>query len=475
MSKPTILVIGAGPAGLTAAYLLAKEGYSVTVLESDPHYVGGLSKTIKKGDFRLDIGGHRFFTKEKQIQQFWRGMLGKDMLIRRRLSRIFYKKIFLSYPLNPSQILTKLSPLESLAIMGSYALSLFRRSRPVENYEDWIIKHFGKRLYQTFFQSYTEKVWGMDCREISADWASQRINNLNIASLVKSTLQGMGLYPRSQQEIKSLIEEFEYPLHGPGMLWERVRERFEQIGGTLLMNQRVHRVERNSDGEWLVYTADTETPFKASELISSAPLGPFLRSLGPLIPTHLHHELAKFTYRAFVTVALMFESSESFEDNWIYIHDSRVKVARIQNYGNWSPGMVPDGPYVCYGLEYFCQEDDAFWKLSDQELIELAQQEVQILKLPFPGQILDAHVVRSPKAYPVYDLEYVERLNLIRDHLKTLPNLHLVGRAGLHRYNNQDHSIKTAMLTVKNIKSASKQYDPWQVNQDAEYIERSQS
>jgi protoporphyrinogen oxidase len=462
-----IMIIGAGPAGLSAALKLAQNGMDVTLFEADSVAVGGLSKTVEHHGFRLDIGGHRFYTKEDEVRAFWQEIMGSDMLKRNRLSRIYFNGLYLNYPLKLQEVLLKISPIQSIFIFLSYLKQLCRPQKKITTFEDWVTNRFGKKLFNIFFRRYTEKVWGRNCQDISADWASQRINNLNIKSL---TLSLLPFY--KNETIKTLIEEFEYPRLGPGMLWERVRDHFLSLDGVLHFNHRLESAQFDQAlGQWKLSFKGVEQIYYADELISSVPLAPFLLSLGDVVPTHIHQLLKKFEYRAFLTVAIMFELHESFEDNWLYIHDDRVKVARIQNYKNWSPEMVPEPRFTCYGLEYFCEEGDDFWKMDDQKLLELAQEEIQTLNLPFNKEILHFKVVRSPKAYPVYDLEYNDRLSNVREFLNTLPTLHLVGRAGLHRYNNQDHSIKTAFLTAQNIINGKKEFDPWLVNQDAQYIE----
>lgn len=469
MSK-TVLIIGAGPAGLTSGLLLAQQGYKVQLFEADCEYVGGLSKTVKHNGFLFDIGGHRFYTKEKDVQDFWQKILGPEILIRQRVSRIYYKKKFLSYPLQPFDLLGKIHPYESFLFTLSYLKTLLTPQRKVLHFEDWITSRFGKKLFQTFFKSYTEKVWGRDCREISADWAAQRINNLNFLKILKKFIQQiLGI---KSNDVKSLIEEFEYPKKGPGQLWELVAEKTQDAGGVIQMGARVKSCQFNEvDQRWQIEIEGSAEIITGDHLISSAPLGLFLKTLRPQLKTKTLTELSEFKYRGFITLALMFKGKNSFPDNWIYIHDERVKVARIQNYGNWSEFMVPSAEHVCYGLEYFCQENDVFWNLPDSEIFELAKKELHLLDIPFDSTELDYKVIRSGKAYPVYDLNYGKRLETIKKELEPFSTLHLIGRSGLHRYNNQDHSIKTAMITVENILADRKIFSPWQVNQDAEYIE----
>lgn len=469
MDKKSVLIIGAGPAGLTAAHLLSEQGYRVHVYESHPQLVGGLSKTVHYKGFSFDLGGHRFYTKAPEVAQYWHSILGDRFMKRSRLSRIYYNKRFFQYPLQLSDVIKKIPFIQGLGFLTSYLKVKLRRAPTIESFEDWVIANFGKGLYQAFFKSYTEKVWGMPCHEISKDWAAQRINNLNISKILFQFLRsilGLG----KGENIKSLIDSFDYPTHGPGLLWETVREKIEKNGGKVYLNQKVTKASFENKMWQLQLNHEQQSPL-AAHVISTCPLRHLLEGLSPSIGEHLKVELPKVAYRDFITVVLMFKLEESFPDNWIYIHDSRVKVARIQNYKNWSPHMVPSMEYTSYGLEYFCQQGDALWTMSDSELTELAIKEVELIGLPFSKDSIDSQVVRVPYAYPVYDRNHKERSLKIREELKNYPNLHLIGRNGMHRYNNQDHSIKTAMLVVENILRGAPLYDPWRVNQDAQYLE----
>jgi protoporphyrinogen oxidase len=475
MTSQKIICIGAGPAGLTAAYLLSKTGTPVTVLEADPHYVGGLSRTVKHEGFHFDIGGHRFFSKSKVVEDLWNEILPDDMLVRPRSSRIYYREQFFSYPLNIFESLWKLGPLECFRCTASY---LKARAVPIESprtFEQWVSNQFGRRLFEIFFKTYTEKVWGMGCNEISADWAAQRIKGVSLGStLINALTRGKSSGDRNKV-IKSLIHSFRYPRKGPGMMWEAAAKKILENGGEILMDRKVTGLEKK-ESNWKVTFQDSNgavSSLEADHVISSAPLREIILGLSPAPDPKVIEAASKLRYRDFVTVALFIKDRNVFSDNWIYIHDPSVRVGRIQNFKSWSPELIPDPSLNCYGLEYFCFEKDSFWKSPDEDLISLAKAELTKIGLSKMEDILGGHVVRHKKAYPVYDDHYAANVETIRQELDTkFPGLHLVGRNGMHKYNNQDHAMMTAMLTVENILSGSKKYDVWAVNQDAEYHER---
>ena len=474
IAEPRVVCIGGGPAGLTAAYLLAKEGVSTVVLEADPDYVGGLAKTVRYKNFFFDIGGHRFFSKSEQIEDLWSEILPNDLLERPRLSRIYYRGKFFSYPLRAGEALFKLGPLECSLCLFSYLKS---RLFPLENprsFEDWIINQFGDRLYRIFFKTYTEKVWGMSCKELSADWAAQRIKGLSLASAIRNALFPPPSSSAKGQVIKTLIHSFRYPRRGPGMLWEAAAALIEKNGGKILLGHRVVGLEYQKEN--LPWTVVCRNPageivrISAESVISSAPLREVVQMISPA-PTS-QHLAARLHYRDFLTVALMLKERQRFSDNWLYIHSPDVLVSRIQNFKSWSPEMVPDPDLCCYGLEYFAFEGDELWSLSDTQLIELGKAELVKLALAEDDEIIDGTVVRALKAYPVYDDDYSEIVGEIRREFEmSYPGLHLVGRNGMHKYNNQDHAMMTALLTVRNILAGRQLYDVWKVNQDAEYHE----
>lgn len=478
MQQTHVVVIGAGPAGLTAAYLLAKENVFVTVLEADPIYVGGIAKTAKYKDYCFDIGGHRFFSKAEEVEALWSEILPNDMLDRPRSSRIFYRKRFFSYPLKAFEALHKLGVIESALCVASYLKAKLFPIKNPKNFSDWVTNHFGKRLFNIFFKTYTEKVWGMRCDEISADWAAQRIKGLSLFSaIMNAALPKKWLQRNDKQVIKTLIDTFRYPRKGPGMLWEACAEKIKEKNSDVIMGSAVFHCEYlPAKKSWRVLYRDidnNEKEINATHVISSAPLRDLVTHyLTPAVSAQAKQAAEALRYRDFLIVVLILKDKNLFSDNWIYVHDAQVDVARIQNFKSWSPEMVPNADTCCYGMEYFCFKDDSTWAASDSVLIKKASAEIEKLGLAKASDILDGCVVRQPKAYPVYDGDYQKNVDVIRCELEEkFPSLYLVGRNGMHKYNNQDHAMMTAMLTVKNILAGERKYDVWFVNQDAEYIE----
>ncbi len=473
-NQTKVAIIGAGPAGLTAAYLLSKKGVAVTVLEADPEYVGGISRTAKYKGFHFDIGGHRFFSKSKEVEDFWTEILPDDMLERPRSSRIFYNGQFFGYPLKGTEALVKLGPIEAALCVASYVRARAFPNPAPRNFEEWVTNEFGERLFRIFFKTYTEKVWGMPCREISADWAAQRIKGLSLSSAIKNAL--IPDKPKSKKDvIKTLIDSFRYPRKGPGMLWEECTRKIRALGGQVLLGERVvHCAYDAATKKWTV-TSEKDgatTTVIADHVVSSAPLRELAQSLEPKMSAASLGAAGSLKYRDFLTVTLILPDKNLFDDNWIYIHDPTVKVGRIQNFKSWSPEMVPDPTKCSYGLEYFCFEGDGLWSSPDEDLIALAKKELEQIGLGRAADVLDGCVVRQRKAYPVYDDDYAKHVDLVRREMEErFPSLHPVGRNGMHKYNNQDHAMMTAMLTVQNILADARVFDVWQVNQDAEYHE----
>jgi protoporphyrinogen oxidase len=463
-----VVVIGAGPAGLTAAYKLSQARIPSIVLEMD-HTVGGISRTVHHRGYHFDIGGHRFYTKVDAVERMWHEVLSDNLLLRSRLSRIYYNKKFFYYPLRAMNALFGLGVWNSTLIFLSYVKAhLF----PVEErtFEDWVTNRFGERLYKTFFKTYTEKVWGIPCNQISADWAAQRIKGLSLLTALKNALLKQEKSSKGNV-VKTLIDSFLYPKRGPGMMWETVADTVQKNGCQLRMGRSVERIRWRGDRIVSVDTAGdggAET-HGGSHFISSMPLAELVQKLDPAPPPEVLKAASMLKYRDFLTVALVVNKADLFPDNWIYIHDPSVKVGRIQNFKNWSPYMVPDPSKTCIGLEYFCFEGDGLWNTPDDALVELGKNEMQALGLVQAADVQDGAVVRMPKAYPVYDEIYAEAVAGIRSFLDTIDNLYPVGRNGMHKYNNQDHSMLTAMLAVENIRGAH--HDVWSVNVDQEYSE----
>jgi protoporphyrinogen oxidase len=469
-----VVIIGAGPAGLTAAYLLAKAGVRPTVLEGDD-IVGGISRTAQYKGFRFDIGGHRFFTKIEPVQALWDEILADELISVPRLSRIYYNGRFFDYPLKAGNALRGIGLVNAAMIVLSY-LKWHYRPYPVEdNFEQWVTNRFGKRLYEIFFKTYTEKVWGIPCTEIRAEWAAQRIQGL---SLARAILTATSLNRRSTS-IKTLIHEFRYPRLGPGQMWEMCRDRIVAMGGQVLMRHEARQIELRDGCAVAVHatTPDGDRRFEADHIISTTSLRSLVRALKPVSPDADAGPLLQsvraaaegLKYRDFVVVALVLARENLFPDNWIYIHTPGVKIGRIQNFNNWSKAMVPEPGKTCLGLEYFCFKGDGTWERPDVDLIRDGAREIEQLGLARAADVVDGTVIRMPKAYPIYDSAYRGHLDTIRAFVDPIPNLHTVGRNGMHKYNNQDHSMLTAMMAVWNMRGAA--HDIWAVNTDFEYHE----
>ena len=459
------IVIGAGPAGLTAAYELAKRGIAPTVLEKSG-IVGGLARTESYKGYHFDMGGHRFFTKSEDVNRMWQEVLCEDFLRRPRLSRIYYKKKFFKYPLKPLDALLGLGLVESVLILLSYIRWQLFPYREEETFEQWVTNRFGNRLFQTFFKTYTEKVWGIPCTELRAEWAAQRIKDLSVKTVILSMFRKPGT------RIKTLIEQFDYPRLGPGLMWTTVSGLIEDRKGEVRLNCGVVKIRQSGNRitSVVVSSEEGEEVLHGSTFISSMPLTEFVQKLDPPPPDEVLQSSKCLKYRDFLTVCLILDKEHLFNDNWIYVHDSSVTVGRIQNYKNWSPDMVPDPSQTGLGLEYFCNEGDLLWNSSDEDLIELGKRELDQLRLAKYEDVQDGCVYRMEKSYPVYDGTYREHLAVLREFVDGLENFQTIGRNGLHRYNNQDHAMLTGMKAVGNLLDGRTD-DLWSVNADKEYHE----
>jgi len=459
--KP-VVVLGGGPAGLTAGYLLAKQGKPVIVLESTDQ-VGGIARTEVKDGYRFDLGGHRFFTKVKEVDDLWHEIMKEEFLKRPRQSRIYWRRRFLEYPLQGMDVIRKLGPVELALCLISYFVAALKPKGREDTFEEWVSNRFGRRLFNHFFKAYTEKVWGVPTSEIRAEWAAQRIKGLSFFSAAKSAFFG-----NKGNEIKSLIGEFNYPRFGPGQMWEQMTTDIRERGGEVRLNAPVTRL-RMDGGRVVEVVAGGET-LTPSHVISSLPLRTTVGICSPEAPGAVRDAARGLRYRDFLTVLLVLTEKNIFPDNWIYIHEPDVRVGRIQNFRSWSPWMVPNDEDGSIGLEYFCFEGDDLWTMRDEDLVRLATDELVQIGLARPEMVKRGFAVRVHKAYPIYDAEYAERVATIRGWLETVPNLQQVGRNGLHRYNNSDHSMLTAMRAVDNILLGT-DHDIWAVNAESVYHE----
>ncbi len=457
------VVLGAGPAGLTAGYLLAQRGERVTVLEADDQ-VGGLARTEVRDGYRFDLGGHRFYTKSAEVEALWLELLGSELLLRSRLSRIYWRGKLIDYPLNARDVMRKVGAREVIHSASSYAAAHLRRRPEPQTFEEWVTQRFGRRLFELFFRCYTEKVWGVPTSEIRAEWAAQRIRGLSLWRAAASAF-GVGA---GGADVRSLIEEFHYPRFGPGQMWERMADEIASNGGEVVLGAPVVGLVHGADG--VEATTASGDRWSADNAISSLPLRTLAGVVEPSAPAAVLDAAAGLRYRDFITVALIIEGADPFPDNWIYVHDPEVAVGRIQNFRAWSPDLVPDAGRTCLGLEYFCFEGDELWSASDPDLIARATHELEAIGLAQPDAVVRGHVVRVQKAYPIYDSGYEQRVSTLRGWVDGLAGITQIGRNGLHRYNNSDHSMLTAMRAVENV-CDGRSHDIWAVNADSVYLE----
>ena len=466
MSKTVIM--GAGPAGLSAGYYLTKNCYDVEIFESDDQ-VGGISKTIEYKGYYFDLGGHRFFSKMEDVNHLWQEVLGQDFRKTPRLSRIYYKNKFFNYPITPINALLGVGILETFSIMGSYLWIKLFPYKNEDTFEQWVSNRFGKKLYSIFFKTYTEKVWGIPCSELLSEWSAQRIKGLSLLSTIKNAF-----FKKNNTKIKTLIEQFDYPTYGPGMMYTAMKDKVEGLGNKIYLDSRVTAIHMEAnliESIEITHSNGEKNLVYGDSFISSIPLTELIHIISPSANQEILDAANQLSYRSIITVDVIVNQKQLFPDNWIYIHSPEVKLGRIQNYKNWSEYMVPDLEKTSIGLEYFCTENDALWNMSDQELFNLASSEIEKVKICKASDIIDYCIVKVPKAYPVYDANYKQYIGTIEKYVKSIENLQLIGRYGLFKYNNMDHSIATGLYAAKNIEAGIYTYDTWSVNTDESYHE----
>ncbi|MFA6006407.1 MAG: NAD(P)/FAD-dependent oxidoreductase [Candidatus Paceibacterota bacterium] len=473
--KQKVIIIGAGPAGLTAGLELLRHGQEVLILEEDPTYVGGISRTVNYKGYRFDIGGHRFFSKNQEVMQWWHAILGNDFLQRPRSSRWFYKKKFFSYPIKPFEISWKFGPVFALRFVGSYTYRRFFPIKPVTNMKAWFQNNFGDFLAKPFFIDYNEKLWGIPCDQLATDFATQRIKGVSVWNTLIDPLKKKF---SSGSGVKSFIDTFNYPKLGPGQMWEKVAKVIREKGGTIQLGNKVTDIHIvHGRVEYVeVLRNGVKEQIRGDQFVSTMPFRELAIQIAPPLSNGVLEAAQKLKMRDFITVGIIVNEPNICPDNWIYTHDEGMKPIRFQNYKNWSPFMVPDSSKTVIGLEYTCNAitSDLLWGMTDEELKKQGISDFLRLGFVTRDKILDASVIRMKNVYPVYDLEYQEKISRIRAEVDSISNLHPIGRGGIHKYNNSDHSMVTAFLAVKNIMAGERKYDVFNVNSDAEYHEEEQ-
>lgn len=463
------VIVGAGPAGLAAGYEMARHRARVTVLERLPQ-LGGLSRTVQHDGCRFDMGPHRFFTRNEEVNQLFQDVVADDTVQVPRLTRIFYNNQYFNYPLTPLNALFGVGVGASIGILSSYLTTRLQRQfhpREPENFEEWVTDQFGARLFQTFFKTYTEKVWGIPCTQIGADWAGQRIKGLSLAAAVWNALSHS-----KSKKIKTLIDEFRFPRLGAGQFYEKMAALIEAHGSVVKTERRVVQIVREGFRVQRIVVADElgqREELEARHFMSSAPLTEMVAMLSPAPPAAVLEACRRLRYRDHLGVHLKL-AGHPFPDNWIYVHSKQVRMARIANYRNFSPAMADRDDVSPLTVEYFTFKGDDVWRRSDEELVALASHELAQMKIAKTEQVLSGLVVRSEKAYPVIETGFQQHIDTIKQWLDRFENLTPIGRSGMFKYNNQDHAIYTGLLAARTALGHGK-YDPWRVNIDAEYQE----
>lgn len=464
-------ILGAGPAGLGAAWELANHNEKDIIVVDMNKTFGGLARTEKFGDSLFDVGPHRFFSKNQEIKQLWHYVLGSDFRPVTRLTRVFYKNKFFLYPINFKDVILKMGPVAAFHALISYLYAQTRKNADaVETFEDWVVANFGKKLYRTFFKTYTEKVWGIPCKHIGSDWAAQRIKGLDLTKLVKNSL-GFGL----DNSPKTLADEFDYPTKGAGMMYDRMAEKLYDKGVQFLTQTRVNSIDRQDDrliSVLAISPKNNAVLIQADHFISSIPITHFIAMLNPPLENSVANACKALYYRDHVTVNLEIDNANLFPDQWIYVHSPDVKLARIANYRNFSSEMTSRNGVTPISVEYFTFQHEDIWQMDDNDLIEFSIAELQMMGLLSEKPAQQGWVVRETETYPTYYLGYDQHLKVIRNKMNVLSNFTSIGRGGMYKYNNMDHSLYTGLLAGRNlINHGRQQYDIWKMNIEAEYHE----
>lgn len=465
-----VVILGAGPAGLACAYELNRQGVAHAVYELD-RQVGGMAKTFRYQEFHLDLGPHRFFSPIARINAMWTEVLGDDIRTIPRLTRIFYRNRFFYYPLKPFNAFFNLGPLRTLQALASYAwVKLFPSGRE-DNFQEWVSNHFGPTLFNIFFKTYTEKVWGIPCTEIGAEWASQRIKGLSLSVAIKSAFSR-----KSARGVKTLVDEFTYPRLGTGMFYEKIERLVNEGHGAVHKGHEVVRIHHDGTTVQAVTVRDArgvEARVEGTHFVSSMPLTQLIKRMDPPAPPDVLQAAERLRFRNTLLVYLVINQKDLFRDNWIYVHSPEVQMGRITNFGNWSPEMMPNERQTVLCLEYWCFAEDAIWSRSEAELVELAKKEIVQIGLCRPEDIAEGFLKRVPRSYPVYFLGYRDHLDVLIRYLKPFENMQEIGRYGAYKYNNQDHSLLMGYLSARNI--LGEHHDIWDVNTDSDYQEGAQA